>query len=579
MANGLPVADRRTRRRKPEEPELEDSDSPNRITRRAVRRFILLFFLLYSVLAVSIFSVFALQTQTPELIGSSAEIEVQSGEGTTFAFSVKNPSLFKREFSLTLDKELPSGWIASLCDETQCFYEGCTATLGPREEQKFTVNIITDTVDTAGTVRLLLYFEGELHQAVRFSVSTGTKPQFTAKILESIPDQKGVSFRLQIKNTGNVPDWYFVFVPSGISATVNEDRLELEPGEEKEITVYIEEKQSINTSVLITSQSGLSQTLYLICERDYYYNFELYSAREFYISQKETEITFDIFNMGDTPDIYTVEATCLSPGWEAHCYPGVVHVDSKKSEQVKVLVKRGEGRSTLIIVTAISESQLSKNTKISVYVQETQGKTVLAEYFTGTWCYVCSYGERALRQLAEEFDNLIVLVYHIKDEIETPSSQKRARDVYGFTDTVSALVINGNKNVYYSSGGEGTIYFKYKRIIEELLSEAQKAEIYISGRTLGNTVTITAEIHSYISGTYDVYFILFKNDFEYRGEIKQYIVREVADPQKVYLNEDEIMVSCEFTLPQGESFEGYGVVVIIQNPETLEVIQANSYML
>jgi hypothetical protein len=168
----------------------------------------------------------------------------------------------------------------------------------------------------------------------------------------------------------------------------------------------------------------------------------------------------------------------------------------------------------------------------------------------------------------------------LKDDIETPGSQKRTYGVYGFTDTVSTLIINGTKHVYYSSGGEGAIYFRYKKIIEELLSEPLKAEIYVSGRTLGNIAYVTAEIHSYGSGTYDVYFVLFKNNFDYRGgNTKQYIVRDVADPQNLYLTEGgETTVSCEFVLPAGDA-EGYGIVVIIQDPETLEVLQANSYML
>lgn len=584
MASGLPVAERRARTRRESKEESEEepgesSENPYRITGTAVKRFILLFFVSYAILAVSIFSVFALQDQTPELVGSSAEKEIESGEEARFSFLVRNPSILEKEFSLVLEKELPPGWMASLCDETQCFFDECTSGLGPRKEQHFTVNIIADTVGSAGCVRVHLQCNGIPQKIVKFSVKTKEKPHFTAQLIEDTPDQNGVSFRLRITNTGNVPDWYTVFVPSGISAAVSESTIELEPGEEKDITVYIEGNQSINTSVVVTSQYELSETLYLICERDFHYDFELYSAREFYIDKSETEVTFDIINMGDAPDVYQVNATCLSPGWEAFCHPETVMVESRKSERVKVLVKRGEGRSTSVIVTAASESGLSKNIKMSIYVQETQGKTVLAEYFTGTWCYVCSYGEHALRTLAEEFENLIVLVYHLKDDIETPGSERRTKGVYGFDDTVSTLVVNGTKHVYYSSGGEGAIYFRYKRIVEALLSETLKAEIYISGHTSQNTAYITAEIHPYISGAYDVWFILFKNDFEYRGETKQYIVRDTAYPQRVYLSDEELMVSCEFTLPEGESFEGYGVVVVIQHPETLDVIQANAYML
>lgn len=586
MATSLPAHARtRTRiRRRSEQEETEidtDTDSnPYAITGVAVKRFVIAFIILYAVLAVSIFSVFALQDQSPVFVTGISEKEIEPGEEVEFSVLVKNPSLLEKECTLTLEKELPPGWVASFCDESQCFFEGCTVVMGPFEKKQITVHIISDTMGQAGTVQLLLHFEESLKETAAFAVKTRRKPQFAAVLLESNPDPKGVSFSIQVENTGNVPDQYVLFVPSGVKAQVSEDAVLLQPGEKKEITVYIEKKESINTSLMVTSDSGSSETLYLICERTAHYDFELYSAREYYLDQSETDISFDIINVGDSADVYRVNATCLSDGWEVHCYPDTVVVDAKRSERMKVNIKRGEGRSTSVIITATSESGLSKNIKVSLYVQETQGKTVLAEYFTGTWCYVCSYGERALRQLAEDYENLIVLVYHLKDEVETPGSQKRSRDVYGFTDTVSTLVVNGVKHVYYTSGGEGTIYFKYKKIVEELLLEPMKAEIYISGHTVKDTAYMTAEVHPYVSGDYNVYFVLFKNDFVLRGETKQYIVRDVADTQRIHLTQGgESMVSCEFILPAGESFQGYGVAVIIQDPETLEIIQANSYML
>jgi len=594
MTSGLPAPSRvavrrreerereQNRRHKPTELSENaepDSDTPYKITSASVRKFVLSFLVLYAVVAVSLFSVFALQDQTPVFDTAASESEIEPGEEATFAVTVNNPSILGKEIELVLEKDIPPGWIASFCSESQCFYEGCTDRVVPREERTYTVHVITDTVNQEGSVRLLLYCDGKPHNISQFTVKTTIKAQFTAQLLENTPDDEGVSFRIKIANTGNVPDSYQMFVPSGVTAQVSEDNCELGPGEDRDITVYIQGNNSINTSVMITSQSGLSETLYLICEREIHYDFHMYSPKEFYMDQTESEVTFDIVNLGDLGDTYTVHATCLSPEWEVQCFPTTVPVDSKKSERVSVWVKRGEGKNASIIITATSQTGLSKNIKISVYVQKTQGKTVLAEYFTGTWCYVCSYGERALRQLATEVDNLIVLVYHIKDDLEPPTSQKRVSGLYGFADAVSTLVINGNKHVYYTSGGEGTIYFRYKKIIEEMLSAPIKAEINISGHTITNTAYITAEIHSFVTSTVDVWIVLFKNDFEYRGEVKQYIVRDVADPRRITLSDGEVMVSCEFTLSEGESFEGYGVVVIIQNPETLEVIQANSYML
>jgi thiol-disulfide isomerase/thioredoxin len=588
MASSLPVTtERRTRRRYQEvdeseewksESEQESEPCPYKITGKACSRFVLLFIVLYLVLAVSIFSVFAFQDQSPTLIYGVREKEVTPEGEARFTIQVKNPSILKKEVALNLEKDLPSGWMASFCDENQCFFENCSVDLDSFGEKSYSVHVITDETGRTGTVSVEMVSQGDVQDDVTFTVTTTKQADFTVELTSSERELSEVAFDVLIVNKGNVEDSFTVSVPPGVAARVSESTVNLEPGEKKELTVYIEGSSAVNTSLIVTSQEGVSKTLYLINEQALTYNFELYAAKDSYIEDEEADISFDIINTGDAPDTYSVSATCLAPEWEVVCTPQTVDLEAKKSGRVLLSVKRGKGKSASIIATATSTSGLSKNIKMNVFLQETQGKTVLAEYFTGTWCYVCSYGERALRQLAEEVENLIVLVYHLKDDVETPGSAKRATGLYGFTDNVSTLVINGTKYVYYSSGGEGAIYFKYKKIIEEMMAEPLKAEIYVSGRTVENVAYITAKINSYTSGNYDVYFVLFKNNFEYRGEVKQYIVRDVADPQRVMLM-GEVTVSTEFILPAGESYEDYGVVVIIQDPRTLEVLQATQYML
>ena len=542
-------------------------------------RFVLSFVVLYAVLAVSIFSVFAFQDQSPVLTPGLMEKEVAAGGEVQFALNLKNPSILKKEVTLNLEKDLPSGWMASFCDETQCFFESCAVTLDSLGEKSYFVHVITDTTGQTGTISVEMVHQGEIQKDITFTVATTKQADFTIQLTSSEREDSDIAFGVLIVNTGNVEDTFAISLPPGIVAHVSESAVTVGPGEEKEVIVYIESPSSVNTSLIVTSSEGVSRTLYLINEQPLTYNFEIYASKDFYIEEEQADISFDIINTGDASDMYSVSATCLAPEWEVICAPQVIDIEAKKSGRVLISVTRGKGKSASVIATATSTSGLSKNIKLNIFLQETQGKTVLAEYFTGTWCYVCSYGERALRQLAEEIENLIVLVYHLKDDIETEGSARRATGLYGFTDTVSTLVVNGTKYVYYSSGGEGAIYFKYKKIIEEILAEEPlKAEIYVSGRTVENVAYITSEIHSYTSGTYDVYFVLFKNNFEYRGEIKQYIVRDVSGPQRVTLL-GEVIVSTEFILPAGESYEGYGVVVIIQNPQTLEVLQATQYML
>ncbi|MGD2248076.1 MAG: hypothetical protein PVF58_06690 [Candidatus Methanofastidiosia archaeon] len=579
MAHNPPVTytHTRTRRKEKNVSDTEPEESAYTITGTAVARFILVFIIVYCVAAVSIFSVFALQDQVPHIVYQNVQHHVEPGEEATFAFIVKNPSILEKKVEITLHKELPEGWVASFCSDTQCFYDTGGFTLHSLQEKRFTANVITDASGKTGKVNVSLIVNGETKDTVEFTVNTSQNAAFNAQVTHTERVQDEVSFTVLLKNSGNVSDVYTMFVPPGVTASVSSDTVELNPGEETEIIIYISQKESVNTSVMVTSQTGVSKTLYLICEQKVHYDFELYSAREFYMDTEKTEISFDIINIGDTADTYTVQTTCLASDWESICSTHTVNLQPNTSERVKIQVNRGTGKSTSIIVTAASQTGLSKNIKLKVYAQETQGKTVLAEYFTGTWCYVCSYGERALRQLAEEIDNLIVLVYHLKDDIETPGSKKRSEGVYGFVDTVSTLVINGSKHVYYSSGGEGAIYFKYKNVIEKMLSEELKAEIYVSGQIIENTAYITAEIRSYCSGDYDVYFVLFKNDFNYKGGVKQYIVRDVSGPESVTLTGNTVVVSGEFVLP--DIPEGYGVVIIIQNPVTLEVIQATSYML
>jgi thiol-disulfide isomerase/thioredoxin len=534
---------------------------------------------LYGVLAVSIFSVFALQDQAPQLIVNGSEREIELGEEANFSITVKNPSILEKKFNLVLEKDMPSDWVASICDQSQCYYDMCSTSIGPLSELQFTVHILTDTTGKMGSVRLHLYYQEIIQDIAKFTVTTPAEYQFSAQLINTVNEQNGVKFDIKITNTGNIPDTYTLSVPSDVNAHMDIDSLQLQPGESRNISVLIEEQNSINTSLVVTSTSELVEKIYLVHEKELKSDFELYSPKEFYLDQEEGEITFDLINMGDRSDVFSIATTCLSPGWEAQAHHATISVDTKQSERIRVWIKRGEGKNSSVIISVTSESGLSKNIKVTVYAQETQGKTVLAEYFTGTWCYVCSYGERALKQLAEEFENLIVLVYHLKDEIETPGSLIRSSGVYGFTDTVSTLVINGTKHIYYSSGGEGAIYFKYKAIIEDMLSDPLKAEIFVSGRTMQKTANITAEIRSFSPHTCDVYFVLFKNDLQIRGELKQYIVRDVGDPQRIFLTEGKTQLSCEFELPAGESFEGYGVVVILQDPYTLQVIQSTSYML
>jgi thiol-disulfide isomerase/thioredoxin len=588
MASSLPVTtERRTRRRYQEideseerksESEQESESCPYKITGKACSRFVLSFVVLYLVLAVSIFSVFAFQDQSPTLIYGLEEKEVTPGGEASFTIQVKNPSILKKEVNLNLEKDLPSGWMASFCDENQCFFENCSVDLDSFGEKSYSVHVITDEAGRTGTVSVEMVNQGEIQDNVTFTVTTTKQADFTVELTSSERELSEVAFDVLIVNKGNVEDSFTVSMPPGVAARVSESTVTLGPGEKKELTVYIEGSSAVNTSLIVTSQEGVSKTLYLINEQALTYNFEMYAAKDSYIEDEEADISFDIINTGDAPDTYSVSATCLAPEWEVVCTPQTVDLEAKKSGRVLLSVKRGKGKSASVIATATSTSGLSKNIKLNVFLQETQGKTVLAEYFTGTWCYVCSYGEKALRQLAGEVENLIVLVYHLKDDIETPGSARRAAGLYGFSDNVSTLVVNGTKYVYYSSGGEGAIYFKYKKIIEEMMAEPLKAEIYVSGRTVENVAYITAKINSYTSGTYDVYFVLFKNNFEYRGEVKQYIVRDVADPQRVTLM-GEVTVSTEFILPAGESYGDYGVVVIIQDPRTLEVLQATQYML
>lgn len=573
----VPYTHTRTRREKDVSEQEEKEESSYSITGTAVARFIVVFLIMYSIVAVSIFSVFAFQDQIPGIILHSVHEEVKPGEEVTFVFAVKNPSILEKTVDISLQKELPEGWVASFCDGNQCFYESSTCTLQSLQEKEFTLNVITNSSGNTGTVNVSVMTHTDIVDSAEFTVDTIQNAAFDIQVTNTERVQDEVSFTVLLKNSGNVRDVYTLFVPPGVTSRVSAETVELNAGEEKEITIYITSRESVNTSLMVTSKAGLSKTLYLICEHKAHYDFELYSAREFFMDSTKTEISFDIINIGDTADTYTIHATCLAADWKATCNTHTVNLQPNKSERVKINVEQGSGKDTSIIVTAASQTGLSRNIKMKVYVQETQGKTVLAEYFTGTWCYVCSYGERALRQLAEEIDNLIVLVYHLKDDIETPGSKKRSEGVYGFTDTVSTLVINGSKHVYYSSGGEGAIYFRYKKVIEKMLSEELKAEIYVSGKTVENAAYITAEIRPYCSGNYDVYFILFKNDFDYKGGVKQYIVRDVADPQSVNLTGDTVVVSSEFVLPDVP--QGYGVVVIIQNPVTLEVIQATSYML
>ncbi len=56
--------------------------------------------------------------------------------------------------------------------------------------------------------------------------------------------------------------------------------------------------------------------------------------------------------------------------------------------------------------------------------EELPQRKVLLELFTGTWCGWCPYGAEIAEKLRKQYDNLIVVTYHSRDEMEIEESKQ-----------------------------------------------------------------------------------------------------------------------------------------------------------
>ena len=114
-----------------------------------------------------------------------------------------------------------------------------------------------------------------------------------------------------------------------------------------------------------------------------------------------------------------------------------------------------------------------------VIAGNTTAESVLIETFTRDVCPMCQAADEALEELAEEYDNVIVLEYHLGDKLENAKSEER-RNFYGEYDSCTYFLytfFNGENEICGGSTSVSENYKIFKPIIERELKKKRDIEI------------------------------------------------------------------------------------------------------
>lgn len=603
MPQGLPTHSRITARypyykrldrsvRVEEKVENRKNKKKKKISWRKVLGFASLSLLIYFILALSLLSANALISDELFLTHSETLKVVSPGETAEFDFVIENSSYFKKEFHLKLAKNIPKGWIASFCDTQTCFYEETTYFLEGKRKESFKVKIDvpeSSEKDLEGSATLLLFEDEELKESFKSIARAGLREALRIELKDTLELEVGRKYILKVENLGNVKDSYKIYLErlsSGWKAQLSHKKIEIEALQWKEIEVkLIPEKNAgdlgeMKVTVRSESNESIEEEVLLKTEFASVREFSLRVQDEYILKETGSYIEFEIDNEGNLPETFEVYLVSYPLEWRVEVLNSRKTIDPQESEKIMVFVEpKGNLKNTSLILS-VSNSREFKNLNLKLSVETLQGRAILAEYFTATWCFVCKYGEAALERLVQEFPNLLVLNYHIEDNLTTEGSDKRAQGLYEIQANIVTAIFNGNKYANYSSGGEEVLYIKYKEKIEELQNLPLKVEISMSGSYIEDKVEVSARLKPLSPlGEYDVYFVVFRDNFSYQNSVKRWIVRETLGPFRVNLR-DVVSLSQSFVIPQSPGntgIGGVGVVVIIQDPFTKEIIASGVY--
>lgn len=221
-------------------------------------------------------------------------------------------------------------------------------------------------------------------------------------------------------------------------------------------------------------------------------------------------------------------------------------------------------------------------------------RVVLYERFTNTGCPPCSYATLNEEMLTDDLlpDKVAVLKYHVSWPSSTdpmylfnPTEQMGRRNWYGDIGYVPYVKIDGllEPNYPYT-------YKSLRDAVNTRLSIPSPISIGISGSLGASTGWANITIHAIDPPGQNLrlYVVLYENNIDYatppgssRETHFEFTVRDMIpneNGEAITLNQgDTIARSKTFTIDPIYDREQLGIVAIVQNSVTKEVVQASSY--
>lgn len=204
---------------------------------------------------------------------------------------------------------------------------------------------------------------------------------------------------------------------------------------------------------------------------------------------------------------------------------------------------------------------------------------VVLELMTATWCPACPYAEEAVTQLIKKYgDSLIVLEYHpTSDEFGTDRTESRIE--YYSPPGLPTAFFNGIENFV---GGGPTMTPFYDKKIQPLMNQNTGIEISLTGNIEKNTVNTTATISldkkTSIAGM-TLRWILYENDAKGAKKNYQHVVRDFSDTYATVKPGSQKTLTHTFQIPKGVNSKNLGIVLLIQDDGSKEIVQGSSILL
>ncbi|MFB3896396.1 MAG: hypothetical protein ACE14V_08855 [bacterium] len=204
----------------------------------------------------------------------------------------------------------------------------------------------------------------------------------------------------------------------------------------------------------------------------------------------------------------------------------------------------------------------------------TPQRTVLAEYFTATWCVPCTYAEPALSMLFEKYGptKFVMLEYHVNDEISNSKTESRSLGygVPGFP----TVIFDG---IVPISGVAENMQSYYDKNIQKRLAIVSKVTLTISGVIGEQTGLVKAtitQINPITSSNLKLRWVIAEDNVNVNGKYHRFVVRNILTEDQVkFQGTEPVIVDKTFAVNPVWNYANLRLVVFIQDDKTKEVLQ------